>query len=95
MQFLHTTKQIEIIGAMLSKDTCLVARQRKPQSLQRLALGNPRTVAPTQNFLWQAHNIQINTMQQLIVMNEYMNRRNEEILRVLAQESPKTELRIK
>jgi hypothetical protein len=34
-------------------------------------------------------------MQQTIVMNECMNRKNEEILRILVQESQKTELRIK
>ncbi len=40
MQFLHTTKYVEKIGAKLFKDTCLVARLRKPRGLQRLALEN-------------------------------------------------------
>jgi hypothetical protein len=44
------------------------------------------------NFLMQEHNIQINTMQQPIVMNECMNRKNEEILRILMQETQKIEL---
>jgi hypothetical protein len=35
----------------------------------------------------QAHNIQINAMQQPIVMNECMNRKNEDILRILMQET--------
>jgi hypothetical protein len=61
MQFLNTIEQMEIIGAMLFKDTCRVARSRKPQSPQRLALGNPRMAALAWNFLTQAHNIQINT----------------------------------
>jgi hypothetical protein len=44
------------------------------------------------NFLMQGHNIQINRTQQPIVMNECMNRKNEEILRILMQETQKIEL---
>jgi hypothetical protein len=41
--------------------------------------------------MWE-HNTQINTMQQPIIMNACMNRKNETFMRILMQETQKTEL---
>jgi hypothetical protein len=67
-----------IIGANCSRTLALSPAKENLRIIKDATPRNPRTVTPAWNYLMQAHNRQINTMQQTIVMNECMNRKNEE-----------------
>jgi hypothetical protein len=69
------------------KVTCLVAPRRKVGTPRKLGLGSPQKMVPAQRYLsWSKHMQSINKMQPTCVI--WMHRKKEEvILRILAQES--------
>jgi hypothetical protein len=74
------------------KETCLVDPRRTAGTPRKLGIEGPRTTVPTQRYLpWSKHMQWINKMQKTYVI--WMYRKKEEvILRILAQESLDLEL---
>jgi hypothetical protein len=74
------------------KGTCLAAPQRRSGNPQKLGLGSPQITALAQRYLpWSNHKQSINKMQQTCVT--WMHKKKEEVIvRILAQESLDLEL---